>query len=330
MKQDRSVMSRAIATFRRGCGDGLSPTGGAHARDSGRCTGRRGAGGEAARRAPRLASPLLVVLTVLGGAGGALAQTSTGWKVVGWNNLGMHCDDADYAVFTVIPPYNVLLAQVFDASGDLVTSPNRITVTYQAVADPSGSINTTSAGKTNFWDHVLALFGVALPVDTGLAGAKMRGPANTPQPMAFNSTYHWFIADGIPITPYDDTGVKNYFPMMRVTGTGAGRRIDPTRTRRTTADPARKRGSGPSSRGGGARVRPRERGGNGGASPASSCPCRKDFRRDSPWRADLTPASARAPPSRFPASGRGGSAAALTAGGWAGVGGLDVERGEGR
>jgi PKD repeat protein len=170
----------------------------------------------AARHTAPWAAPLVLgAVLALGSAAGVAAQT-TGWKVIGWNNLGMHCDDADYAVFTVLPPYNVLLAQVFDASGNLVTSPNGITVTYQAVADPSGSINTTSAGKTNFWDHVLQLFGVSLPVDAGLAGANMPGPTNTPQPMTFDPTYDWFIANGIPITPYDDAGVKNYYPMMQV------------------------------------------------------------------------------------------------------------------
>jgi PKD repeat protein len=172
------------------------------------------------RARARAVRALLPVALVAGAAFGlavsSSAQTATGWKIIGWNNLGMHCDDADYAVFTVLPPYNVVVAHVIDASGNLVTSPNGITVTYQAVADPAGSINTTSAGKTNFWDHVLALFGVSLPVDAGLSGANMPGPTNAPQPMRFDPVYHWFIADGVPITPYDDAGVKNYFPLMRL------------------------------------------------------------------------------------------------------------------
>jgi len=29
--------------------------------------------------------------------------TTTGWKVVAWNNLGMHCMDADFSVFAILP-----------------------------------------------------------------------------------------------------------------------------------------------------------------------------------------------------------------------------------
>ena len=159
------------------------------------------------------------VLATLAGVDGtpASAQATTpGYRVVGWNNLGMHCDDADFSIFSILPPYNVLVAQVVDPSGALVTNPSGITVTYQAVADPTGSINTTSAGKTNFWDNIFSLFGVSLPVDFGLAGANMPGPSNTPQTMTFDAARHWFIADGVPIVPRDDAGNRNFYPMMRV------------------------------------------------------------------------------------------------------------------
>ncbi|MBP7149550.1 MAG: hypothetical protein KBD01_18640, partial [Acidobacteria bacterium] len=154
---------------------------------------------------------------VLAAAAFGVSSGQAGWTVVAWNNLGMHCMDADYAVFSILPPYNVIHAQVVDDQGRLVTNATGLTVTYEAIADPAGSINTTSAGKTNFWDHVLALFGAAPPVDTGLAGASMPGAGNTPRVMAFDATLGWWIADGIPITPYDDTGHKNPYPMMRVT-----------------------------------------------------------------------------------------------------------------
>jgi len=147
------------------------------------------------------------------------ASRAASYTLVGWNNLGMHCMDDDYALFSLLPPYNTIHAQITDAQGRLITDPpaQGITVTYEAVADPDGSINTTSAGKTNFWDHLQALFGAALPVDAGLAGKSMPGTANVPQPMSFDPTSGWFIAEGIPITPYDDAGHKNYYPMMHLT-----------------------------------------------------------------------------------------------------------------
>ena len=128
-------------------------------------------------------APVLLALTP------AVAAAAP-WTLVGWNNLGMHCMDADYAVFSLLPPYNTIHAQLIDTQGHLVRDPTGITVTYEAVADPDGSINTTSAGKTNFWQHVQALFGVDLPVDAGLKGNNMPGAANQPQPMTFDGARH--------------------------------------------------------------------------------------------------------------------------------------------
>jgi hypothetical protein len=144
-----------------------------------------------------------------------------GWTVVAWNNLGMHCMDADFGVFSILPPYNTIQAQVVDPEGRLISDPGRVTLTYRAVADPTGSINTTSTRKSNFWTYAGALFGTVLPVDVGLLGHNMPGTANPPQPMVFDSGLKWFIAEGIPITPYDDAGKKNYYPMMEVTAKDA-------------------------------------------------------------------------------------------------------------
>ncbi|MGE5360535.1 MAG: Ig-like domain-containing protein [Bacteroidales bacterium] len=183
---------------------------------------------------PRLAPVILAVFAVGLIAANTVRLTgqasTTGWKLVAWNNLGMHCMDADFSVFSILPPYNTIQAQLIDSSGKLVKTPGSISVTYQGVADPSGSINTTAAGKTNFWTFVQALFGAALPPDNGLVGNNMPGPANLAQPMAFDANLNWFIAEGIPITPYDDDGKKNYYPLMLVTATdGAGATIASTK-----------------------------------------------------------------------------------------------------
>ena len=103
--------------------------------------------------------------------------------LLGWNDLGMHCMDADYGVFSILPPYNTIHAQLI-SQGRLLASPTGVTVTYEAVADASGSINRSSATKTDFWVEVGALY---LPIgappltpDLGLAGFAMPGTANTP------------------------------------------------------------------------------------------------------------------------------------------------------
>ncbi len=166
------------------------------------------------RNAARVVTAL-IALSLVAATPVAVAQ-ETGWTLIGWNDLGMHCMDADYSVFSILPPYNVIHAQLIDPSGDLVTNPSGITVTYEAVTDPAGSINTTSIGKTNFWDWVVSLFGASLAPDEGLAGHDMPGPVNAPQTMNFDAGFDWFSGEGIPITPYDDDGNKNYYPTMRL------------------------------------------------------------------------------------------------------------------
>ena len=156
-------------------------------------------------RAPRLILTIAITAALLGLGSRMSGQTTrTGWTVVAWNNLGMHCMDADFSVFSILPPYNTIQAQVVNPEGKLVKSSSGISLTYKAVADPSGSINTTSARKTDFWTYVSALFGVSPPVDAGLGDSDMPGASNPPQPMIFDAALNWFKAEGLPITPSDD------------------------------------------------------------------------------------------------------------------------------
>jgi ferredoxin len=171
-------------------------------------------------------SAMKIPLAKLIGLLGALTLTASApaATLLGWNNLGMHCMDSDYSVFSILPPYNTIEAQLI-VNGLLVTNGNGYTVTYQAMADPDGSINTTSRGKGNFYQFTPQLYG-AVAVDMGLVGWAMPGPNNTPQSLDFETINHpaagvatsvnWFRAEGIPITPYDDLLHKNPYPMMRL------------------------------------------------------------------------------------------------------------------
>ena len=148
--------------------------------------------------------------------------TDTGYRILGWNDLGMHCMDADYSIFAILPPYNNLHAQVVN-NGKLLTT-NDISLSYKSFADATGSINTTSNRKTNFWAYVSSLFsGISLAENIGLTGNPT--PSENPAPMAFNASpispiytnkNNWFEATGIPITPYDDLANKNTYPMVDV------------------------------------------------------------------------------------------------------------------
>lgn len=143
------------------------------------------------------------------------------YTLVAWNDLGMHCMDGnDYSIFSILPPYNNLHAHLI--SKDLTTGKSittGVTLTYEAVADPSGSINTNSINKTNFWDWVLSIFGGRPADNHGLnmsGGAANPTPSLTPAGMTYNGANGWWEAEGIPVTPYDDKGVKNYYPMVKV------------------------------------------------------------------------------------------------------------------
>jgi PKD repeat protein len=160
----------------------------------------------------RLIAVVLATLFVFTSAS-AFAATNV---LLGWSESGLHeTDGADVSVYALAPPYSTIHAQLI-ANGLLVTNSASFRVTYQAVADANGSINSTSSGKGNFYQYAQSLFGVALTPDQGLAGYGMPGAGNQPQAMTFDPTQNWFSAQGVPITPYDDKGRKNYYPMMRL------------------------------------------------------------------------------------------------------------------
>lgn len=157
------------------------------------------------------------------------AQTTS--QVLSWNNLGMHCMDDDFSVLAILPPYNTVLAQVVvgtNGTARRVDGTGGVQVSYRAVLDSDGSINTTSIGKGNFWDYVYPMLGAPLAPDQGLEllgaapGAWMPGPSNTPKPMYFESGPGWFVAWGVPITPYDDDLQLNPYPLMHVSTSGGG------------------------------------------------------------------------------------------------------------
>jgi hypothetical protein len=144
--------------------------------------------------------------------GGVVGSTGN-YMLTAWNDLGMHCMDGnDFSVFSVLPPYNNLHAQLKDKNGGLIKS--GVTVTYEATQGTDGKWNTTSSDKTNFWNYSQKLLGASLATDTGLTGVKT--PSRTPQPMHFNTTHQWWEAEGIPITPYNDDHSKNYYPLVKV------------------------------------------------------------------------------------------------------------------
>lgn len=161
-----------------------------------------------------------------GGAGGGSGSGTTSYRILATNDLGMHCVDADFSVFSILPPYNVVNAQVVrtDASGKpALLDDSSVVLRYSAVTDANGSINSHSSDKTNFWRYVASTYGADLPAGQGLKGLYMPAEASPDHPeqtsFSWKSTSGLFKAEGIPIMPIDDAGHVNRYPLMRLTAT---------------------------------------------------------------------------------------------------------------
>jgi hypothetical protein len=95
---------------------------------------------------------------------------TTGYQVVAINDLGMHCGDLDTRVSSILPPFQVLLAQVIQKGAKpTILGPTQASVSYIAASnandpilskplDPAtgypftGLTDNGDVFKTNFWD----------------------------------------------------------------------------------------------------------------------------------------------------------------------------------
>lgn len=213
-------------------------------------------------------------------------------RILTSNDLGMHCSSLDSRIASILPPFNVLHAQVL-AKGQRPTllDNKSVSVVFSAAANPKdpllSRLPTLSAQgilyKSDFWGNAASYnlfyppgtlgtympapghaYDVGLPVpdvarlylgDGKLSLSQATMPdvtqfvvdpvthvptsataspyqANTPQPfrvfeqswpvfISFPFGYvanntNWFAAEGIPMSPIDDIGRENPFPLMRV------------------------------------------------------------------------------------------------------------------
>ena len=160
-----------------------------------------------------------VTLTVTASGGGGTPSGS--YALLAWSELGMHCmDGKDYSVFSVLPPYNTVYAKLLTKGNQPVPVSTGVSISYEAMKDASGSINTTSYGnstvaqKTNFWDYVRLLF-LGQPLqDVGLHNWPVQ--SLTPQQMTYDSTKKLWQAEGIPTVPYDDAQASKPYPLVKI------------------------------------------------------------------------------------------------------------------
>jgi len=124
----------------------------------------------------------------------------------------MHCLNPSYDNAVILPPYNTVWAQVIRRGNPPQVVTSGLTVEYRIDG------NTYSYGKRKygqFWDNMLALFGVSLPHDIGL---NLDDPAinNGLSGVMVRKSDH-FQVNGIPVTPVKDSGVWDPFQVAVIT-----------------------------------------------------------------------------------------------------------------
>jgi len=118
-----------------------------------------------------------------------------------WNNLGMHCYQADYSQLLILPPYNVLCTQVVSRGDEPRITTNGLTAKYYLPQE------SAPAAHTNFWDYVAA-YGWNLLSGIGLTGKGITG--------TLDAAADHFIATGVPVVDVNDDGVWDPYPFFVV------------------------------------------------------------------------------------------------------------------
>jgi hypothetical protein len=131
---------------------------------------------------------------------------SSTYVVLGWNDLGMHCMNQDFSTLMILPPYNVLHAQILLRGAEPQIVTGGLTVSYEIPG------NTTSVTKTNFWTYANSLLGVTLPPDVGLTGNGLSGAMTS---LLGSGRNDWSVT-GIPITPLNDAMQPSSYALSRI------------------------------------------------------------------------------------------------------------------
>ena len=141
-------------------------------------------------------------------------EGGSGYVLLAWNNLGMHCISDSDQNWILLPPANDLFAQLIkrDYIPEVVT--DNVAIHYEvesAFANPSS--------KVRFWEFAHILFGLPepLPANVGLGGNGVSGD------MRKEESTGVFEAKLIPVVPYPETGPVEYnpYPLFTISATDA-------------------------------------------------------------------------------------------------------------
>jgi hypothetical protein len=149
--------------------------------------------------------PAVALASVLFATASSLlaGQTATSYKVVAWNDLGMHCACPTFAGFLLLPPFNTVRAQVLKIGTNdpvLITSSNigTMSVSYSMVENTDSNLQLDSY-FSQWITYAPKMFPGFAPVVNG----KVQGLAGNG--LAGNMTYDANLLDwtavGIPAYP---------------------------------------------------------------------------------------------------------------------------------
>jgi mono/diheme cytochrome c family protein len=125
------------------------------------------------------------------------------YVLLAWNDLGMHCISDNDKYFNFLPPANALWSQLIKrgAKPEVVSEGVRVEFEVEeGFRHPEKQVP--------FWDYAKVIFGADLQPGIGLGGFGVAGT------MHVDAVKKVFKADFIPVTPYNDDGTYNPFPLF--------------------------------------------------------------------------------------------------------------------
>ncbi len=150
----------------------------------------------------------------------------TNYRVLAINDLGMHCGDLDTRIASILPPFQVMLAQVIQkgTASKPVLNPAGVTLAYSAVANPTDPIlsqtvmeglkSDGSTYKTNFWEGLKnGAYDAFYPGGVGLTPLATGGfPTTSDRGLPVANVENLYIGpDGIVDSPAGQPGSHDGF-----------------------------------------------------------------------------------------------------------------------
>ncbi|HOT96274.1 MAG TPA: c-type cytochrome [bacterium] len=142
------------------------------------------------------------------------------YVLLAWNDLGMHCMTDCDAWFVVLPPANTLHAQLIRRGDPPILVREGVTLHYQVEKG-----HEDPAAQIPFWDYARFTFTTELEHNIGLGGKGLIGT------MDWKPDFSSFVAEMLPVAPYDVKGNFAPFPTFTVEAqeAGSGKLIASTR-----------------------------------------------------------------------------------------------------